>query len=125
MHVGHRSSARRKDLVDRLTRTLKKARDQHKHDTLRGRIFCIFNEFLNDFQPPLLADSEGFVKDVSQYLASKTTDDIVILIDRRFNLPETFIKPHIMGHDHLQSYKMALWPIDYSIKRYLYGKVPF
>jgi len=125
MHVGHRNSARKKDLVDRLMRTLKKARDQHKSDTSRGRIFCIFNEFLNDFQPPLLVDSEEFVKDVSQYLASKTTDDIVILIDRRFNLSETFIKPHIMGHDHLLPYKRALWPIDYSIRRYLYGKVPF
>ena len=125
MHVGHKSSAGRGKLADRLKRTIKKAREQHRDDAGGGRIICIFNEFMNDFRPPLLVDSASFVPDVSKFLATKTTDDIVILIDRRFNMNRVFIQPHIMGNDHLLPYKKALWPIDYSIRPRLYGKVPF
>lgn len=119
MHVGHRSSARRSELTKRLKRTLDNARTQHKSDSSRIRVFCIFNEFLNDFRPPLLVDSADFIPDVAKYLSSKNTDDIVILIDRRFNSKEAFIQTHIIGNDHLVEFKKSLSTIDFSIRNLL------
>jgi hypothetical protein len=116
MHVGHRSSAKKDELSRRLIRTIDDARKQHKDDPSKVRVFCIFNEFLNDFRPPLLINSADFVPDVSKYLGTKKTDDIVILIDRGFNLETAFIQPHVMGHDHLIEYKKALSKVDFSIR---------
>lgn len=125
MHVGHASSAKREILADKLKKAIQKARNQHKKETARGRIIFMVNEFLLDFRPPLLVDCSAFIPDVGKYLASKTTDDIVVLLDRRFNLATTFIQPHIIGADHLQPYKKKLAAIDFSVRRLLYPRMPF
>jgi hypothetical protein len=124
-HVDHSSSAKRSDLSEKLKTTIRKARSQHKEETARGRIIVVVNEFLLDFRPPLLVDCSAFAPDVSSYLASKSTDDIVILLDRRFNLLNTFIQPHILGKDHLLLFKKLLAPIDYSCRKLLYPRMPF
>lgn len=121
LQISHSQRSSRKKLSQKLLKTVKEAREQHLEEGCFGRIFCIFNEFYNDLRPPLLVNTENFVPDVENYLKDRSASDIVILVDRSFNLGLPKIQFFVIGHKSLSQYKDELAKkLDFSI----YNKWP-
>ena len=87
------------DAVDKLIHSIKQARKQHTADRDKTRVFFFDNEFIHDFQAPLLNQNRVFEEAVKNFLLTKKTNDIIVLVHRNFitNVPE--IRPIFISNE--------------------------
>lgn len=105
--------APRKKVVDKLIDSIRKARKQHAENKKEKRIFILDNEYLNDIVTPLLNGEKVFEEDLKQFILSKETDDIILIIYRYFGNEKPEIKVSVICKENLNAVKQIFENLDY------------